>query len=321
MNALTTYAPKQIELIRRTVAADCNVDEFNLFMHTAQHLGLDPLRRQIYAFVFNKKDEDKRQMTIVTSIAGYRTIAARTKTYRPDNRAPRFTYDPEQVSPINPTGLVRAEVSVFMHSHGEWHEVVGWAMWDEYVPVAEEWIDDPETGKRRRTGKAAIDKRKGGWVKMPTIMLAKVAEAAALRRAWPDDFSGVYVEDEIDRSHTIDLTASEIADMAAVETRAEKVGGLDGIMLDFSTPTRSLPLEAVAPGKFHERVDEFLTLNAEEPSVVLMFKAKNAKSLQYFWAIDPNAALDLKKKFESAEKQWQAALVEPQALRAAEAAQ
>jgi hypothetical protein len=42
--------------------------------------------------------------------------------------------------------------------------------------------------------------------------------------------------------------------------------------------------------------------------------------LQYFWALDPNAALDLKKKFEQVEKVYQSELAEPQALRAAAAA-
>jgi phage recombination protein Bet len=322
MTAVTTldWNAKQLDLIRRTVAKDCDVDEFNLFIHTAKHLRLDPLRRQIYAFVFNKNDPKKRQMTIVVSILGYRTIAARTGNYRPDNKPARLTYDESKIGPTNPTGLVEAEVSVFMRSHGEWHEIVGTARWDEYVPTIDEWRTNAETGEREPSGKSVIDRKKSGWVKMPTIMLAKVAETAALRRAWPDDFSGVYVEEEIDRTHTLDLSASELADMAGVERRAEKIGGLDGIMLDVSTPNRTVPLIAVQPGQFHARVDEFLAANAEEPSVVMMFKEKNHRSLQYFWALDPNAALDLKKKFEQVEKVYQSELAEPQALRAAAAA-
>ena len=50
-----TYDPRTLALIRRTVAAGCSDDEFDLFVHTARHLGLDPLRRQIYAFIDHKR--------------------------------------------------------------------------------------------------------------------------------------------------------------------------------------------------------------------------------------------------------------------------
>jgi phage recombination protein Bet len=310
---------KQFDLIRRTVFKDCNTDEFDLAMHVAKHTRLDPLRRQIYAFVFNKTDEKKRQMTLVTSISGYRSIAARTGNYRPDNRAPRFTYDENVIDPqTNPTGLVSAEVSVFVHSHGQWHEVVGWARWEEYVPLKEEWVAD-ETGQRRPSGKPAIDKGKGGWIKMPSIMLAKVAEASALRRAFPDDFAGLYTEDEVDRQATIDLSATEIADAAAQDRREDRIGGF-GILVDFSTLTVRKPLIPIKPGEFHGKVDEFLEQNHEEPSTIMMWREKNNEAFKQFWAIDPNAALDLKQKFEAVERGYNAELAQPQAARAALAA-
>jgi len=56
------FSNAQLALIRKTVAADTNQDEFELFVHTARHLRLDPLRRQIYAFVYNKNDAKKRKM-------------------------------------------------------------------------------------------------------------------------------------------------------------------------------------------------------------------------------------------------------------------
>ena len=303
--AIRELSPKQIDLVRRTVFADCNTDEFDLAMHVARHTGLDPLRRQIYAFVFNKKNPEKRQLTLVTSIGGYRSIAARTGNYRPDNRAPRFVRDEAARCPLtNPTGLISAEVSVFVHSHGDWHEVVGWALWDEYVPTKDEWVED-ETGTRRPSGKAQIDRTKTGWVKMPAIMLAKVAEASALRRAFPDDFAHLYTEDEVDRAATIDLTASEVAEEAAKERRQERLGG-PGILVDWSLPNQMTPLVSVPLGQFHSRADEFLERHHDEPSVIMQWRNKNAEAFRQFWGHDPAAALDLKRKLENVEKSWAA---------------
>jgi hypothetical protein len=46
------YNPRDLALIRRTVASDTTDDEFALFIHWARSLRLDPLRRQVHAFVF-----------------------------------------------------------------------------------------------------------------------------------------------------------------------------------------------------------------------------------------------------------------------------
>lgn len=317
--ATLDWTSKQLELIRKTVAADTNDDEFNLFIHTARHVRLDPLRRQIYCFVFNKNKADRRQMTIVTSIGGYRTIAARTGNYRPDNRAPRLTYDEAAVGDTNPTGLVSAEVSCFTYMHGDWHEVVGTAMWDEYVPLVEQYEDD-ETGQSRKSGKKQIDRKKQGWSKMPTVMLAKCAEAQALRRAWPDDFAGVYTSDEMDRQESIELTATEIVENAKAESRLERVGGKDSILFDFSTPKLPKPLIPVTPGNFHERIDEFLRDNTSDPAAVIEWRKKNATALNICWALDPDAMLDIKAKLEVFEARHKDLLSKPQAARAALAA-
>jgi len=50
------YNPRDLALIRRTVASDTTDDEFALFIHWARSLRLDPLRRQVHAFVFHKHD-------------------------------------------------------------------------------------------------------------------------------------------------------------------------------------------------------------------------------------------------------------------------
>lgn len=275
--ALTLYSPKQIDLIRRTVAKDCDQAELDQFIHICRAVRLDPLRRQIYAFVFNKDNPKYRQMTVVTAIGGYRSIAERTKAYRPDDRAPRFEMG-EKDAAKNPLGLIRCEVTVYKHAHGEWFPVVGEAWWDEYVPLKD----------------GAIESRKTGWVKMPRIMLAKCAEANALRKAWPDDFAGVEVEEEIDR-RMIDITPSEAADEAATEAKLALIGGKDAITVDWCNGD---PLARVALNKFPESVLEFANHKDVSATELRVFWHRNLPARGEFKAKAGSDYLELQREIE-----------------------
>ena len=76
--AAHSYTASQLSLIRNTVAKDCNQSEFDLFIEMCKHQGLDPFRKQIYAFVFKStrkvkeggewKEVEDRRLTPVTSI-------------------------------------------------------------------------------------------------------------------------------------------------------------------------------------------------------------------------------------------------------------
>jgi hypothetical protein len=97
---------KKISLVKRTVAKDCSDDEFNVFIAVARDLNLNPLRKQIYAFVFSKNDAEKRNMTLVVGIDGARAIAARTGNYRPDDQEPKWFFNPDLKDPLaNPHGI------------------------------------------------------------------------------------------------------------------------------------------------------------------------------------------------------------------------
>jgi hypothetical protein len=60
MNAIVPFSNTDLALIRRTVAKDCLPHEFDQFIHICRAIGLDPLRRQIYAFVFGKGGAARR---------------------------------------------------------------------------------------------------------------------------------------------------------------------------------------------------------------------------------------------------------------------
>lgn len=279
MNALVPFNDKQISLIRRTVAKDCDPAEFDQFIHICRAVRLDPLRRQIYCFVFNKNDAAKRQMTIVTSIGGYRSIAERTGAYRPDDQAPRFTMS--EKSNTNPLGIERCEVSVFKHSHGEWFPVVGEAWWDEYVPLNYE--------------KTGIDLKKQGWIKMPRIMLAKCAEANALRKAWPDDFAMLHAEEEMDRAHVLDMTASELADTAEADAKLALIGGKNALTVDWCDGSK---LERVSEGTFCDRVLAWANDNDRCATELRAWFQRNEASRAEFKARHGGEYLSFMKYFE-----------------------
>jgi phage recombination protein Bet len=277
MNALVEFHGKQLDLIRKTVAKDCNPAEFDHFIHICKAVRLDPLRSQIYAFVFGKDDPAKRRMTIVTSIGGYRAIAERTGNYRPGKT--ETVIDPALKDPnSNPLGISHATATVYKYVHGEWHEFSETAYWDEYAPLVEEgddfdWVD---TGKvyppgHKKAGKPMyrkqqlgdmtrkLDPQKPTWRKMGRTMIEKCAEARALRRGWPDDFEGLYSEDEVAQAHTLDLTATELADEAAVEAKLALVGGKDALTVMWEHGAK---LERVPAGQFCDRAMEWAS--AEE---------------------------------------------------------
>lgn len=169
------YNRDQIDLIKRTFAQGATDDEFQLFIMTAQRLGLRPEARQIHMVKRPSYDAATREyidkMSIQTGIDGYRLIADRTGEYAP-GREPTYAYG-------DGGRLISATAYVKKFVRGEWHEVAATAHFDEYA-----------------------QKKKDGtptqmWSTKPHIMLAKCAEALALRRAFPAELSGVYTDEEM----------------------------------------------------------------------------------------------------------------------------
>lgn len=293
---------KMLSLIKRTVAKDCNADEFDVFIAMCRAVKLDPLRKQAYAFVFKKRgkagEPEQRQLTLVTAISGLRAIADRTGNFRPDEDAAELHFDDGAKDPAtNPLGMVKAVVRVHKFSHGDWHKVTAEAYWEEYAPIKDEWAQD-ETGTRRPTGKRVLD-TSGQWGKMPRLMLAKVAEAAALRKAFPDELSNVYEDSEIDREKFIDLSPAEAVEAGEAQVRLERIGGKDTLIADFLKGDME-PLEMVPIGKFADRAFAFIKQHQDEPSQIALWAKRNKASLNEFWARAPGDALELKKELEKA---------------------
>jgi phage recombination protein Bet len=294
----SAYTGAQLSLIKRTVAKDTNHDEFDLFMAVAAMKGLDPFSKQISAIVFNKDKPDKRNMSIITTIDGMRAIAARSGRYRPDEEAPRYEYSDEAKNEAtNPLGLVKAEVRIWIADasrDGGWKPVAGVAYWDEFAPVKDEWAFDEASNRRKPTGKQTLD---GNWPKMGRIMLAKCAEAQALRKAFPENLSGLYEGSELDRAQVLEVTASEVIEGHAVEDRLQRLGLANTITFQFSPAS---PLEAVQVGQVADRI--LHELKAWDLQLLRWFESANVQPLRDFWARAQSDALGVKQALEAAKK-------------------
>lgn len=277
MNALIPWfeTPAKLALVKKTVAKDCDVNskgedlmlgEFSSFIHICSMLHLDPLRRQIYAFVFHKDDPKRRQMVPVVAIGGYRSIATRAGNYRPGESELVIARDLIDAD-ANPLGIEHAKATVYQYMHGEWHPIVERAYWEEFAPIIDapaggyEWEDTGEvwadSGKPKKRKVAVgevgrkLDPKKDAWRRMPRVMLEKCAEAKAIRRGWPDDVAGTYVEGELDKAQVLDLTATEVVNEYEAERKLALVGGLNALTVTWLEGGK---LDRVAEGEFCDRV-------------------------------------------------------------------
>jgi phage recombination protein Bet len=289
--ALPDFTASQLTTIKNTVAKDTNHLEFDLFMNAARSYGLDPFRKQISAIVFSKDNAQKRQMAIIVGRDGLRSIAARCGDYRPASGPANIVYDDASKCPANPKGIVSVGITLFKQDNrGEWHPVYGEAFWDEFAPLKDEWAYNDKEGKRTPTGEKTVD---GNWAKMPIVMLTKCAEGQALRAGWPDQFSNLYAEEEMQAHTSKDITPSQEIEQEAAHRRENALGGR-GILMNMDS---SGALSRVPMGEVADRCLEFI--KDSDAETVWKWSIQNREPLREFWAAAPNDALEVKKQIEA----------------------
>ena len=143
-----------------------------VFAEVCRRHNLDPFLKQVYLVSYSGK------YSVIVGIDGFRSRAERTGIH---------------------AGTEEAKFN--MNSRGEWQSAA------EIVPSVKQPVSATVTvykivgGHRVPFTHTALYKEfaQGGgkWPTMPFQMLAKVAESHALRKAFPEALSGLYVEEEI----------------------------------------------------------------------------------------------------------------------------
>lgn len=155
-----------------------------VFLHVAQRTRLDPFARQLYMIPRQEGSGQNRRTkwTIQTGIDGFRLIAERHPQYRgqvgpqwcgTDGEWRDVWLDPQKAPAAARVGIRR----------GDREDVVwGTAMFREYAQTT------------TYDGQTKLTKM---WREKGAHMIAKCAEALALRRAFPAELGGLHTDDEM----------------------------------------------------------------------------------------------------------------------------
>lgn len=206
----STWTQQQLSTLEQLGLSGAGDGDLAVFFHQSVRTGLDPFAKQIYMIARRERVLDPatdqwvsvQKWTIQTGIDGYRLVARRAA----DRAGQQLTY--EDTLWCGPDGVWRdvwlaqtppLAAKVVVYRGAERFSAV--AHWPEYVQT-------------KSNGDA-----NSMWSKMGRNQLAKCAEALALRKAFPQDLSGIYTDDEMGqadaRQEQLIAAEAERADRAA----------------------------------------------------------------------------------------------------------
>lgn len=169
----TFWTDTQLSALKTLGLSNASKGDLSFFFHQAQRTGLDPFARQIYMI------ERGGRFGIQTSIDGFRIIAQRSGNYAGQDGPYWCGEDGQWVDVwLKPTPPLAAKVGVFHQDFQEpLYAVAKWESYAQSSPI---------------------------WKKMPELMLAKCAESLALRKAFPNDLSGIYTDEEMSQTEVVE---------------------------------------------------------------------------------------------------------------------
>lgn len=178
VQTISFLSADQKQLLKNTMCKDASDDEFELFVLIANRTGLDPFSKQIYLQNRWNKKLGRNEKTVETTVNGLRLIAERSGKYE-GQEGPLWCGKDGEWKDIWLDRLPPAAAKVGVYKKGFRVPLWGKAKFDSYV----------QTNKDKEPTYA--------WVKMADIMIAKCAEALALRKAFPNETKGLYAKEEM----------------------------------------------------------------------------------------------------------------------------
>jgi hypothetical protein len=139
--------------------------------------------------------------------------------YRPYENEPSFIADDALKAETNPAGLTARSGSGNSPTGNGSPSLASRA-----APLKTVWVDNQPTERK------VLDKS-GRWGDMPFLMLAKCAEAQAIRKGWPEDLSNTFVGEEIEQAALL-LNPAQAAAEGATRERLERIGGHGALIID-----------------------------------------------------------------------------------------
>jgi phage recombination protein Bet len=175
------FTPAQQATLRTLGVKDATREDLAVFFHQSVRTGLDPFARQIY--MIGRWSREGTKQTIQTGIDGYRLIARRAADRAHETLGYADTLwcgEDGQWRDVWLASTPPAAAKVTVLRAGQTFAAT--ALWSEYAQVKK----DGEPTQM--------------WEKMSSTMLAKCAEALALRKAFPQDLSGIYTSEEMSQA-------------------------------------------------------------------------------------------------------------------------
>lgn len=223
---------EKIELWKRTYCKGANDDELALFLNTCRRTGLAPEARQICMVKRYNSKEERDEMTVTPTIDGFRLVAERTGKYAGQTAPEWCGGDGKWVDVwLSDEPPLAARVGVL-------HRDFKSPMWGvaKYNSFVQKYFD-----KKTRAWKIGPI-----WEKMPELMLAKCAESQALRKAFPQELSGLYTQEEMQQAENYSQEQEEAQEKSQVVLPKQPQAALNvpPVPVNFQQQPQAQPVEA-----------------------------------------------------------------------------